>query len=53
MNSVDEGLFIIHKTGDQYFIGDQQSESVKNISGRYQTVGQEFYRGFTVLFFPE
>ncbi|EMJ96016.1 ATP-binding protein [Leptospira alstonii] len=42
MNSVDEGLFIIHKVDGQYFIGEHQSESVKKILGSVILSGRKF-----------
>jgi HPt (histidine-containing phosphotransfer) domain-containing protein len=42
MNSVDEGLFIIHKVDSEYFIGEHQSESVKKIFGDVSMSGRKF-----------
>ncbi|MDH4198980.1 MAG: Hpt domain-containing protein [Spirochaetia bacterium] len=42
MDSVDEGLFIIHKTDDKYIIGEHQSDSVKKILENSQLSGNNF-----------
>ncbi|XDD51653.1 ATP-binding protein [Leptospira sp. WS92.C1] len=50
MNSVDEGLFIIHKVDGQYFIGEHQSESVKKILGNAVLSGRKFTEALSEYF---
>jgi len=42
MNAVDEGLFVIHNSGDEFFIGEHQSESVKRILEATNLSGRNF-----------
>jgi signal transduction histidine kinase len=42
MDTVNEGLFIIHHVDGKFFIGEHQSESVKRIMGDYFVSGQKF-----------
>ncbi len=53
MNSVNEGLFIIHKVGDHYVIGGHQSDSVKRILGAAPLSGQNFAEVLSAYFSPK
>lgn len=53
MNAVNEGLFIIHCVGGEFFIGEHQSESVKRIMGVSFESGQKFINVISSYFLPE
>jgi len=52
MNSVEEGLFIIHEVDRKYYIGNQQSEAVKKILGEIELSGKLFSEALSA-YFPE
>jgi HPt (histidine-containing phosphotransfer) domain-containing protein len=52
MNSVEEGLFIIHDNEGIYFIGDHISESIKMILGDTSLLGKKF-TDVLAEYFPE
>ncbi|MCE9499168.1 MAG: Hpt domain-containing protein [Leptospira sp.] len=52
MNAVEEGLFVIHKKADGYFVGEHQSEAVEKILTKTPLSGKKFTDVLSPYFSP-